>query len=81
MINRNSKRYRKLQVEDANQKEKISHLDMKSIQDACNAINDAPQASTKPSDPVKAKKRVSFSVSKDRILPPKSHPDAFDNSD
>jgi hypothetical protein len=81
LIYRNSKRYRKLQVEDANQKEKNSHLDMKSIQEACDAIKDTPQASTTHSDSFKAKKRVSFSESKNHVIPPKSHSEEFDNTD
>lgn len=54
---------------------------MKSIQEACDAIKDTPQASTTHSDSFKAKKRVSFSESKNHVIPPKSHSEEFDNTD
>lgn len=57
-MHRNSKKYRKLQVEDANQKELTSDLlDIKVIEEACDSIKDINL--TKNANTVK-KRKVSF---------------------
>jgi hypothetical protein len=89
LIHRNSKKYRKLQVQDANQKEKnLNLLDMKSIQDACDSINDLNEASAiKPDElktnrkiSLKSNRRVTFSESSNQIMQLEPHSDLFDHA-